>query len=320
MKNLKKIIFCLAALILLAGCSKSESANKENNTEDKNDKLKVYASVYPMYDFANKIAGDKMDVQLIVPQGVEPHEWEPDQDTIKNLEDADIFIYNGAGLESWTDKIINSLDNKNLVTLEASEGLEILKSNHSHEEEHEDEEEHEHNHTGLDPHVWLSPINAKKELQNIKNTFVKVDPENKDYYENNYKEYSKKFDELDKKYRENLSNLKDNKIVVSHEAYGYLCKEYGLEQMGLQGVNAQTEPDAKKMAEIIDFIRNENVNTIFTEELIDSKVSEVIASETGAEVKVLSPVEGLSQEEIDNNEDYLSIMQTNLDNLVGALK
>lgn len=317
MKNIKRIIFCLAALILLAGCSKSESANKKEMTEDKSGKLKVYASVYPVYDFANKIAGDKMDVELVVPQGVEPHDWEPDTDVIKNLESADIFVYNGAGLESWTDKVLGSIDNKNIVTVEASKGVDILKSDHSDEE---DNHEDEHSHGGLDPHVWLSPINAKKELENIKNSFIEVDPENKDYYEKNYEEYSKKFDELDQKYREELSELKENKIVVSHEAYGYLCKEYGLEQIGIQGVNAETEPDAKKMAEIIDFIRENNVNTIFTEELIDPKVSDVIASETGAEIKVLSPVEGLSQEEIDNNEDYLSIMQRNLDNLVGALK
>lgn len=317
MKNIKRIIFCLAALILLAGCSKSESANKKEMTEDKSGKLKVYASVYPVYDFANKIAGDKMDVELVVPQGVEPHDWEPDTDVIKNLESADIFVYNGAGLESWTDKVLGSIDNKNIVTVEASKGVDILKSDHSDEE---DNHEDEHSHGGLDPHVWLSPINAKKELENIKNSFIEVDPENKDYYEKNYEEYSKKFDELDQKYREELSELKENKIVVSHEAYGYLFKEYGLEQIGIQGVNAETEPDAKKMAEIIDFIRENNVNTIFTEELIDPKVSDVIASETGAEIKVLSPVEGLSQEEIDNNEDYLSIMQRNLDNLVGALK
>lgn len=326
MKNFRKILICVVALVFLAGCSKTSSGNSAVENEKEEGKLKVYASVYPMYDFSKKIAGDKMDVELIMPQGIEPHDWEPDQDAIKNLEDADIFVYNGAELESWTDKVLTSLSNKDLVTVEASKGVEVIESGHDehgHEmEAHEENEheEHEHDHGGLDPHVWLSPINAKIELENIKNAFVEADPDNKEYYENNFKEYANKFDELNEKYSKELSGLKNNKIVVSHEAYGYLCKEYNLEQIGIRGVNAETEPDAKKMADIIDFINTNGVNTIFTEELIDPKVADVIANETGAEVKVLSPIEGLSDEESSNGDDYISIMQKNLENLVGALK
>ncbi|MET3617321.1 zinc transport system substrate-binding protein [Peptoniphilus olsenii] len=353
MKILKKFVVFVAAVVLLAGCSKA--GDVKSNSADKGDendgKMKVYASVYPMYDFAQKIAGDKMDVELIVPSGVEPHGWEPDQDAIKKLEQADVFIYNGAGLESWTDKVIDSLDNKDLKVVEASKGVNYIESDHDHDHEHNHEamenheehnhdgnnhhegnhnhneenhnhedHEHEHEHGGLDPHVWIAPLNAKIEFENIKNALAEADPENADYYEANYEEYAKKLDDLHKKYSDELSNLKNNQIVVSHEAYGYLCKEYNLEQLGIQGVNAETEPDAKKMAEITNFVKENNVKTIFTEELIDPKVAEIIALETGAEVKVLSPLEGLSQEQIENNEDYFSIMEKNLENLIGALK
>lgn len=327
MKSFKKILICLALVVFFAGCSNAANNKKTAESESEGGKIKVYASVYPVYDFSKKIAGDKMDVELIMPSGIEPHDWEPDQNAIKNLEDADIFVYNGAGLESWTDKVLGSLDNKDLMTVEASHGVEVIESDHEEEHEHEMEaheedehEEHEHDHGGLDPHVWLSPKNAKIELENIKNAFVKADPDNKDYYENNFKEYAKKFDELNEKYSKELSELKNNKIVVSHEAYGYLCKEYNLEQIGIRGVNAETEPDAKKMADIINFIKDNDVNTIFTEELIDPKVADIIANETGASVKVLSPIEGLSDEEVSNGDDYISIMEKNLENLVGALK
>ena len=348
MKNIKKILFLLVGIVLLSACSKgvdTEDAKEEVNTESD---LKVYASVYPMYDFTKKIAGDKIDVEMIMPQGTEPHGWEPDSNAIKNLENADLFIYNGAGLESWTDKVIDSLSNKDLRVVEASKGVELIKSNHNHEDEehdhnhnheeaeenhnhdheevvenqnHEEEHDHEaHNHGPMDPHVWISPKNAKIEMENIKNALAELDKENADYYESNYQKYAKMLDELDAKYMENLNNLPNKTIVVSHEAYGYLCKDYSLTQIGVKGVNAETEPDAKKMAEIIKYIKENKITTIFTEELIDPKVSKIIAEETGCQIKVLSPIEGLSEEQIKNNEDYFSIMEKNLENLVGALK
>lgn len=351
MKNIKNILFLLVGIVLLSACSKgadTKDAKDEANTESD---LKVYASVYPIYDFAKKIAGDKIDVEMIMPQGTEPHGWEPNSNAIKNLENADMFIYNGAGLESWTDKVIDSLSNKDLKVVEASQAVDLMKSTHSHDEEdhdhnheavenhnheaiennhnnevvenrnHEEEHEHEgHNHGPMDPHVWISPKNAKIEMENIKNAFVELDKENADYYESNYQKYAKMLDELDAKYSEKLSNLPNKTIVVSHEAYGYLCKYYGLTQIGVKGVNAETEADAKKMAEIINYIKENKITTIFTEELIDPKVSKIIAEETGCQVKVLSPIEGLSEEQIKNNEDYFSIMEKNLENLVGALK
>ncbi|WP_019138344.1 metal ABC transporter substrate-binding protein [Peptoniphilus timonensis] len=348
MKNIKKILFLLVGIVLLSACSKgvdTEDAKEEINTESD---LKVYASVYPMYDFTKKIAGDKIDVEMIMPQGTEPHGWEPDSNAIKNLENADLFIYNGAGLESWTDKVIDSLSNKDLRVVEASKGVELIKSNHNHEDEehdhnhnheeavenhnqnheevvenhnHEEEHDHEaHHHGQMDPHVWISPKNAKIEMENIKDALAELDKENADYYESNYQKYAKMLDELDAKYIDNLNNLPNKTIVVSHEAYGYLCNDYSLTQIGIKGVNAETEPDAKKMAEIIKYIKENKITTIFTEELIDPKVSKIIAEETGCHVKVLSPIEGLSEEQIKNNEDYFSIMEKNLENLVGALK
>lgn len=355
MKNIKKILFLLAGILLFSGCSKgAETKDAGKDTENK-EGLKVYASVYPIYDFAKKIAGDKLDVEMVMPQGTEPHGGEPDTKAIKNLESADLFIYNGAGLESWTDKVIDSLSNKDLKVVEASEGVDLIKSSHDHEDEyhdhegaeenhnHEAEENHDHNHEAaennhnheaheedheheghhhgpMDPHVWISPKNAKIEMENIKNGLVELDKENADYYESNYQKYAKMLDELDAKYSEKLRDLPNKTIVVSHEAYGYLCRDYNLTQIGIKGVNAETEPDAKKMAEIINYVKENKITTIFTEELIDPKVSKIIADETGCLVKVLSPIEGLSEEQIKNNEDYFSIMEENLENLVGALK
>ena len=274
----------LVSAAMLTGCTRAAAPNPAAKTEAMESKkmLKVMASFYPMYDFAAKIGGDKAEVITLVPSGTEPHDWEPAATDIKNLEEADLFVYSGAGMEHWADDVLASLETKRLVSAEASAGL-TLRPGHSHDEEehegaeeHAEEEEHGHDHGQFDPHVWLSPVNAKKEMENIKNAYVKADPDNKDYYEDNYKTYAVRFDELDQEYKDTLSALPGKSIVVSHEAFGYLCDTYGLTQMGIAGLSPDTEPDPARMAEIIDFVKTNHVKVIFFEELVSPKVAETI--------------------------------------------
>lgn len=329
---------------MLSGCSKTESTStettaakateqsetaskdsaSENEKEAEKGKLKVMASFYPMYDFAVKIGGDKAEVMDMVPAGTEPHDWEPAATDIKNLEEADVFVYSGAGMEHWVDTVLASLENKDLVAVEASQGI-TLRPGHEEEEEQEEAgseqgEEDDHDHGQYDPHVWLSPLNAKKEMENIKDAFVKADPDNQSYYEANYTEYAVKFDQLDLEYKDTLSGLPNKNIVVAHEAFGYLCDAYGLNQVGIEGLSPDSEPDPAKMAEVIDFVRENHVKVIFFEELVSPKVAETIASETGASAEMLNPLEGLSDEELAAGADYFSVMESNLEQLKAALE
>ncbi len=295
----------------------AESMNDTQNNADQSTsgKLKVYTSFYPLYDFARKVGGDKVDVTNLVPAGTEPHDWEPATTDILSLEKGDILIYNGAGMEHWVDQVTSSLENKNLVLVEASDGLTLLEGGEEEEEEHDDAEG-----SGYDPHVWLSIRNAKKEMENIKNAFVKADPDNSDYYEENYTKYAAGFDELDQKFTSELSAAANKDIVVAHKAFAYLCADYGLNQVAIEGLAADSEPDAKRMAEIIEFAKSNNINTIFFEELVSPKVAETIASEIGAKTDVLNPLEGLTQEQLNTGEDYLSVMEENLEALLKALE
>ena len=308
----------------------SEALSAETALKDATgEKLKVMASFYPMYDFAVKIGGDKAEVTDMVPAGTEPHDWEPAATDIKNLEEADLFIYSGAGMEHWVDDVLASLENQKLVSAEASMGLTLLPG-HREEEEHEgaaeegvEEEaaaEEVHDHGQYDPHVWLNPVNAKKEMENIKNAFIEADPDNQAYYEANYDAYAEKFDVLDQEYKDTLSALPNKNIVVSHEAFGYLCDAYGLNQMGIEGLSPDSEPDPARMAEIIDFVKENKVKVIFFEELVSPKVAETIASETGASAQMLNPLEGLGDEELENGADYFSVMESNLQQLKAALE
>ncbi|MDP4108926.1 MAG: metal ABC transporter substrate-binding protein [Bacillota bacterium] len=297
MKNRLTILFLLLYLSLICtGCAigKKEPAG--------DGKLSVCTSFYAMYDFASKIGGDKINILNMVPAGTEPHDWEPSASDIANLEKADIFIYNGIGMESWTDKVLSSLENKKLTAVQASSGISLLGGTDK-----------------GDPHIWLSPEKAKREMENIKNALSAKDPGNKNFYEENYKKYSAEFDALDGEFCSKLSPLPKKDIVVAHQAFGYLCADYGLNQIPIEGLSADSEPNPAKMAEIISIAKQKKIKVIFFEELVSPKVSETIAKAASAETKVLNPLEGLTDEQEAKGEDYFSLMRENLSMLEEAL-
>lgn len=320
-------IIAISICFMLVGCKNNSNLN-EVKTEstivgntNENTKLNIYTSFYPMYDFTLRIGGDKVTVTNLVPAGTEPHDWEPSTTDIIALEKADILIYNGVDMEHWVDKIVDSLNNKDIILVETSIGIDLLEGDHGHddeeEDEHEDEEEDEDD--SYDPHVWISIKNAKVQLNNIKEALMKADPENADYFNANFETHVKKFDDLDKKFEDSLSGLENRDIIVAHKAFSYLCADYGLNQVAIEGLAADSEPDAKRMTEIIEFAKEHQIKTIFFEELVSPKVAETIAAEIGANTDVLNPIEGLTKEQLDAGEDYLSIMEKNLEALLKAL-
>lgn len=320
-KLITAALAAIAAVACLAGCSAgNEIANDAHSDIPSDSKVQVVASFYPMYDFAKKIGGDRVEVTNLVPAGTEPHDWEPSTTDMKALESAKVFVYSGAGMEHWVEDIEGTLGNEDLISVEASQGADLLPAvEHGGEGEAGHEDAHEHEHGQYDPHVWLSPANAKIEMGNIRDALVKADPEGKSTYDANYEKYAGMLDELDEEYNEKLSDSTSKHIVVSHQAFGYLCDRYGLTQVPIEGIQADSEPDAKTMAEIVAFVEDNDVKTIFSEELVNPKVAQSIADATGAECEVLNPLEGLTDEELSAGEDYFSVMESNLDKLVRAL-
>ena len=203
--------------------------------------------------------------------------------------------------------------------VEASENVELRTTDGEHEHVHEHEDA-DHHHGDFDPHVWLDPENAKIEMEAIKDALCAADPDNSTVFQSNYEKYAAELDALDKEYSDTLSPLPNRTIVVAHEAFGYLCDAYGLTQVGIEGLSPDSEPDPGRMAEVIDFVREHSISTIFFEELVSPKVAEAIASETGAQAKMLSPLEGLSDEQAAAGADYFSVMHDNLAALMEALK
>lgn len=298
--------------LLLTGCDAARPGDGLAS-----EKLSVVASFYPMYDFALKIGGDRVTVETLVPPGAEPHDWEPSPPDIVRLENADVFVYNGAGMERWAPKVLEALENKELVVVEASRGIALLEGGHdAHEEAAAEEAEAA---GSYDPHVWLNPMHAKTEMVAIKNALIQADPAGKDYYEANFLKYAEALDQLDSDYRQALSGLSNRDIIVSHAAFGYLCEAYSLNQIGIDGLAAESEPDPARMAEIIDFAREHQVKVIFFEELVSPKIAQVIAESVQVETAVLNPLGGLSDAQLAAGADYFSVMRDNLAALKAAL-
>jgi zinc transport system substrate-binding protein len=313
------LVLALALALAVSGCQGQGNASGEGAlAQAAETKLKVSASFYVMQDFAKKIGGDRAEVVNMVPAGVEPHDWEPAAKDIAGLEEADIFIYNGAEMEHWAEDIAQAIKSEKLIVVEASSGIELIVHDEEEEEEHEEEEDG-HDHGGTDPHVWLDPMLAKAELRNIADAFIKADPSNESYYSANFTKWASELDALDKEFRDALEPLPKKDVITAHEAFAYLCAAYGLNQVPVEGLSADSEPTPSRVAEIIDFAKEHEVKVIFFEELVSPKVSETIASAIGASTDVLSPIEGLDEEREASGDDYFSVMRANLNSLVNAL-
>jgi zinc transport system substrate-binding protein len=314
-KSLKNAIGILTlSALVLAGCGTAKQATENAGEQKAEKKLKVVTTFYPMYDFTKNIVGDYADVVTLIPSGAEPHDWEPTPKDMETIQQADVLVYNGAGMERWVDKVIKSTNNDKLKVVEASKGIDLMEGTA------EEEEGDEHgNEKHLDPHVWLSPVLAQKEVKSIEDAVVQADPSHKDIYEKNAEAYISKLNDLDKLYKDGLTTAKRKDFITQHAAFAYLAKQYGLQQVPIAGLSPEQEPSAAKMTEIIKFAKEHQVKTVFFETLVTPKVAEVISKEIGAKTAVLNPIEGLTREEKAKNLDYIGVMKNNLEQLQKAL-
>lgn len=318
---------------------KSKEA-KDEKSESNAEKQTVYTSFYPLEYMTSEIAGDKLNVINVMPTGAEVHGWEPTAKDIADLTQAKLLIVNGLQLEGWLDNVKGELKDTKIV--DTSKSIELLEADqdhdheeghdheeaeeahdhdHEHEEaeahdhEHEHEEGHSHSHGKYDPHVWISPKEARLQIKNIYDSIVELDPANKDYYTENYKELDKKFEELDNEYEKALSAKEDRYIIVPHQAFGYLARDYGLEQVPMEGINSESEPDLNKMKELTDFAKEKKISTVFYEAGGSSKTAETLAKEIGATTAPLSTMEAKTQDVVDGKSDYFKMMQDNLESI-----
>lgn len=248
-------------------------------------KPKVYTTIYPLEYAAERIGGDHIEVTNLIPPGVEPHDYEPTAKDMVALSGADIFAFNGSGLELWVDKAVESMDKNKTTIVNATEGMDLL---HAVEEEHEHEgeaatEEEGHDHGDKDPHVWLDPSKLKEQAAKVKDALVKKDQAHAADYEKNFQQLSADLDQLDKEFKGMVAQSSKKEFMVSHSAFGYLANRYGLEQVAISGVNPADEPSPSQLKELVEHVKEHQISYVLFETLVSPKVAEVIAREAGAD-------------------------------------
>ena len=313
MKSLKKgslLIASLAILFIMVGCGNQE-ATKDST------KLQIVTSFYPIYDFTQNVAGDNAEVSVLMKAGTEPHDYEPSAKDIAKIADSDVFVYNSKEMETWVSSVLTNIDTKKTVVVDASQGIDLLEGNHSDDETEAEHEGHSHAH---DPHIWLDPVLAQKQVDTIKEGIIKADTKNKETYEKNALAYKEKLAALNEKFEMGLKNAENRTFVTQHAAFAYLANRYDLEQVAIAGLSPDQEPSPAKLAELNDFIKENNIKIIYFAETASPKIAKTVANETGAKLEVLSPIEGITQEEQEKGVDYIKVMEKNLEALEKAIK
>jgi zinc transport system substrate-binding protein len=301
---MKWLIPLLLVVILVApGCRQHQ---------EQKGKLQVVTTLFPLYDFAKRIGGDKAQVSLLLPPGVEAHSFEPRPEDIVRVHHADLFIYTNPFMEPWAGSIIAGVNSGKLEVVEGGKGIPLLPAPKLDEQE----EAHHHEHGGMDPHIWLDLENARKIAANILAAYLARDPKNKGYYQQNAAGLDKELAALDQQYRETLAKC-PKKIFLhgGHYAFGYLARRYGLKYISASAVNADAEPTPAKLAQLVQLMRREQLNYVFTEELLSPRVAETIARETGAKVLTLRAAHNLTRDEFQRGVTFISLMEQNLQNL-----
>ncbi|QRG67823.1 metal ABC transporter substrate-binding protein [Brevibacillus choshinensis] len=321
-KSLLAVISIVTALGL-AGCGAKETASTPASGDNATAKPKVYTTIYPLEYVAKRIGGEHVEVTNLVPAGVEPHDFEPTAKDMVALSGADVFAYNGSGLELWIDKAVEGIDKNKTSVVNATEGMDLLHAAPEEEHAHESEaatEEHDHDHGENDPHVWLDPAKLKEQAAKVKDALVKKDQAHAADYEKNFQQLSGDLDQLDKEFKEMVAGSSKKEFMVAHSAFSYLAHRYGLEQVAISGVNPSDEPSPSELKKLVEHVKEHQISYVLFETLVSPKVAEVIAKEAGVQTATLNPLEGLTEDDVKAGRDYLSIMRDNIATLRAALK
>ncbi len=300
----KWIVLAISALLavgLLTACSPGKTAEETSSS-----KVKVAVTFDAMREFVQAVGKDKVEIVNMIPDGTEPHGFEPTIKTLKQLGTARLFVYNGLGMEPWVEKAVQTAGNKNLIVVEASKGIKPIPLTDT-------EEIQEHGQ--YDPHSWLSLENAQIEVKNIADALAKADPDNADFYQANATEYTAQLQQVEEEYARKFQALPNKQFVTGHAAFAYLCRDMGLQQNSIESVFADGEPSTQQLVRLTEYCRQHHVKTIFVEDMVSPKTSQTLADEVGASVKQIHTMEAS-----EGGASYLDRMKENLDEIYSSLQ
>ncbi len=286
--NRKVFLLALILVVFLTGCKSEQKPLKQT------EKKQVVASIYPVYEFAKVVAGDKMDVSLLL-NDKHVHDKELGVADLKKIQSAEAFLYNGGGIEPWVDKLVASIDNKKLVIVNTGSGLFATSEK-------------------TDPHIWLDVSLAIGQVEAIVKALSKLDEKNADYYKKNGADYIEKLNSLHKQYTELGQKYSGKEFVVMHPAFGYMANRYNFKQIALVGLDEHSEPTALDVARVCNVIKDKKIKFVFVKSDVDDKVMKQVADATNTKVLFLDSLESSV------GSSYLEVMQVNLQNLKKAFE
>jgi zinc transport system substrate-binding protein len=262
----------------------------------------VVATIYPLWEFARQVAGDRAEAVSLVPAGVEPHDWEPAPRDVSQVRRAAVLVHTGTNLDGWAEKLLADLTERRGVVVNARGGLSVLTVG------------------GItDPHVWLDPTLARVQVLAIAGGLEQADPAGRAVYAENAKAFVARLDALDLEFAAGLAECARREVVTSHAAFAYLARRYRLTQVPVMGISPEAEPSPADLAAIVRTARRLKVTHVFYETLVSPRLAETLSRELGATPLPLNPIEGVSPAEAAAGTGYLELMRANLANLRTAL-
>lgn len=297
--------------LLAAGCS---SAGGQGGADE--DGVQVLASFYPLQFVAEQVGGERVQVSSMTPPSAEPHDLELSPAQVAEVSAADVVVYQ-SGFQAAVDEAVEQSQPAHVVDATAAAGLDGARAGET-DDAHEGEEHTEddgHAHDGLDPHFWLDPTLVPAVADAVADALAEVDPDGADTYRANAAALDERFAALDEAYATGLASCERDVVVTSHEAFGYLAQRYGLQQVGISGIDPEAEPSPARLREVGEVVRANGVTTIFFETLVSPKVAQTLADDLGIGTAVLDPLEG----QADPDQDYLDVAERNLEALRVAL-
>jgi zinc transport system substrate-binding protein len=287
----------LSLALLLSACG--------HETPPPSGKIPVVASFGAMEILTKEIGGDLVQIDSMVPAGMEPHDFEPRTKDLLKIKNARLFVYNGMGMEHWADKVLSSASHDNLIIVEASKGIQPIPIV---------SEEERAEHGNYDPHTWLGLSEAKEEARAIRDGLISASPDNRETFEKNYTRFSTEIDEIRNKARKSIAVARRKELVTGHAAFAYLARDLNLSQESVEDAFATGEPPARKLIELMEYCKARKVKTIFTEEIMDPALARTLAEEAGARIETLDTMETA------DHERYADVMRENVRKIVEAVK
>lgn len=310
----KKLIVCLCVIMLLCGCTLQNNTSKNNG-----GKINIVTTVFPLYDFARNVAGDKANTDMLVTFGADVHSYEPTPRDIIKIIDSDLFINLGSSVDEWTDKVTEAADGKSLNTLSAMDSVDI--KDEEAVEGMEDERGHSEHTPEPDEHIWTSPKNAELIVKSICSALEKADPSNAGYYKKNAENYIYELNRLDGDIRSAVEGAKRKTVVFADRfPMRYFADEYGLEYFAaFPGCSSESEPSAATISFLIEKVKSEHIPVVFFTETSDGKVADTICEASGAEKLLFHSCHNITKQQFDGKATYISLMKQNLKALQTAL-